>query len=68
MDRSFSAMHFHKSVAVLIRVLSFILQCSQNISRNREFVMQPFKPSDGYLVLHKLMANGSNGFDACLYF
>jgi hypothetical protein len=34
----------------------------------REFAMQPFEPSDGCLVLHKLMANGSNGFDACPYF
>jgi hypothetical protein len=27
---------------------------------NREFVMQPFEPSDGCLALRKSMANGSN--------
>jgi hypothetical protein len=38
------------------------------LGRNREFAMQPFEPFDGCLVLHKLMANGSNGFDTCPYF
>jgi hypothetical protein len=43
--------------------------CASSLIRKiREFAMQPFEPSDGYLVLRKLMANGLNDFDMCPYF
>jgi hypothetical protein len=32
------------------------------------FALQPLEPSDGCFALHKLMADGSNGFDVYLDF
>jgi hypothetical protein len=81
---SWSELHFSRSALLLgivqlfypihtitypfqFTVLSFI-QLSLGDRIIREFTMQPFKPSDGCLALHKLMANGSNGFNACPYF
>jgi hypothetical protein len=48
-------------------------QCAEILHQNSILAtvqpfQEPFEPSDGCLVLRKLMANGSNGFDACPYF